>query len=152
MPLRLPEQFQKQGSKVFKQAGQNHVSSTGWIRIAGRLTKDAQNKAVSNELRLSAAYDTMLNFALVVLSAQKYRVTSEDGHHAQTLKAACAYIGASDGLFDRVDAIRTVRHDKYAGIEVKDADVVAAVSAMDEFIALAAEWLKQTHPGFPSKA
>lgn len=151
MQLRLPEQFVKEGSKVFHQAGQNAESSSSWLRIAAGYMKDAENKSVSNETRLSAAYDAMLNFALVALSAQRYRTTSADGHHVQALEAACACIGTSEGLFARVDAIRIVRNDKYAGIPVKDQDVAEAVATMKEFGELFGEWLKETHPGFSGK-
>jgi hypothetical protein len=149
MPLRSIEQFIGEGSKVFHRQAPNRDASRGWLRIAERLMRDSRNAKNSNETRLTAAYDSILNFALVVVSARGYRVTSADGHHAQTLEAACACIGAGTGLLDRIDAVRIVRNEKYAGIEVKDADVAAAAKALSEFTALCADWLKRTHPGFP---
>lgn len=149
MPLRMPEQFEKEGSKVFVRAASNRESARGWIRIAQRLIRDAANVSVSNETRLSAAYDAMLNFALVIVTAHGYRITSAEGHHAQTLESACALIGASSGLFDRIDAVRDVRNDKYAGIEIEAEDVAVAIAALNEFAPLAAEWLKAKHTGFP---
>jgi hypothetical protein len=149
MPLRSVEQFIAEGSKVFHRQAPNREAARGWLRIAARLIRDSRNSKNSNETRLTAAYDAILNFGLVVVSAGGYRVTSAEGHHAQTLEAACARIGASTGLSDRIDAVRVVRNEKYAGIEVKDADVLAAAKALDEFSSLCADWLKKIHKGFP---
>ena len=148
MPLRTPDQFMQEGSRVFHRAAPNKDSAVGWLRISERFMKDAVNTVISPDLRLIAAYQAMLNFAFVVVSAQGYRVTAADGHHVQTLEAACALIGASTGLSDRIDAIRDVRNDNYAGIECTVSDVASALKALNEFTPLCAQWLATRHPTF----
>lgn len=72
VPLRLPDQFTREGSQVFRispRAERSLVKRAA--SLAERYMKDAENASVSNETRLSAAYDAMLNFALVALSAEK---------------------------------------------------------------------------------
>ena len=70
MPLRTPDQFMQEGSRVFHRAAPNKDSAVGWLRISERFMKDAVNTVISPDLRLIAAYQAMLNFAFVVVSAQ----------------------------------------------------------------------------------
>jgi hypothetical protein len=69
--------------------------------------------------------------ALAVLNAQGWRSRSVDGHHAYVLEAACAAAGASVATFDRLDAIRQVRNQKYAGIERTESDFRDAKAALE---------------------
>src|SRR2546425_4698001 len=95
MPLRKPEDFAAQGSKVFRKAPVNRESIQGWVAISGAKAKDSMNTENSTSTRLGAAYDSVFNLSLAVLASRGWRCTSADGHHVQALEAACAYAGTS---------------------------------------------------------
>jgi hypothetical protein len=83
--------------------------------------------------------------ALAALNAEGWKSRSVEGHHAFVLEAACASVGAGDATFYRLDALRDVRNQKYAGIERTAADLRDAKAAFDEFSAIAVEWLQLNH-------
>lgn len=132
--LRKPEDFYKEGSKVFRKAPVNRESIQGWVGIARGKVADAQRKENSRTTRLGAAYDAVLNLSFAVLATKGWRCTSADGHHAQALEAAACYANVTDSVFDRVDAIRDLRNNQCRGIEPSEADVEAALSAMGRMI------------------
>lgn len=47
--------------------------------------------------------------------------------------------------FDRLDAIREVRNQKYAGIERTEADLRDAKAALGDFSNVAVHWLQASH-------
>ncbi len=57
--LRKPEDFYKEGSKVFRKAPFNAVSIKGWVTISEGKVADALRVEDSNTTRLGAAYDAM---------------------------------------------------------------------------------------------
>lgn len=128
--LRKPEQFQQEGSKVFRRAPVNVASIDGWVRISGGKAADAARKANSASTRLGAAYDAVFNLSLAVLCKNGWRCTAADGHHAQALEAACAYAGVATSVFDEVDAMRDMRNNQYQGIEPTAQDVAYALEVM----------------------
>lgn len=128
--LRKPEQFQQEGSKVFRRAPVNVASIDGWVRISGGKAADAARKANSASTRLGAAYDAVFNLSLAVLCKNGWRCTAADGHHAQALEAACAYAGVATSVFDEVDAMRDMRNNQYQGIEPTVQDVAYALEVM----------------------
>lgn len=129
--LRKPEDFYKEGSKVFRKAPVNRESIQGWVGIARGKVADAQRKENSRTTRLGAAYDAVLNLSFAVLATKGWRCTSGDGHHAQALEAAASYANVTDSVFDRVDAIRDLRNNQYRGVEPSEDDVEAALNAMN---------------------
>lgn len=132
--LRKPEQFVREGSKVFRKAPVNTVSIEGWVKIASGKAGDAARKANSGSTRVGAAYDTVFNLSLAVLSKHGWRCTSADGHHAQALEAACAYAGIGQSVFDEVDAMRDLRNNQYQGIEPTLQDVEYALEVMNRVV------------------
>ena len=129
--LRKPEQFLGEGSKVFRKAPVNTVSIEGWVKIAGGKAADAGRTANSASTRLGAAYDAVFNLSLAVLCKNGWRCTAADGHHVQTLEAACAYVGIGSSVFDEVDAMRDMRNNQYQGIEPTSRDVEYALEVMN---------------------
>lgn len=97
--LRKPEDFLREGSKVFRKAPVNTASIEGWVKISGGKAADAGRKANSASTRLGAAYDSVFNLSLAVLCKKGWRCTAADGHHAQALEAACAYAGITASVF-----------------------------------------------------
>ena len=83
--------------------------------------------------RFEAAYDAAFFVALAVLNAEGWKSRSVEGHHGFVLEAACAAAGTSVATFDRLDAIRDVRNQKYVGIERKEADLRDAKAVFDDF-------------------
>ena len=61
------------------------------------------------------------------------------------LEAACEALGAGEGLFDRVDAIRDVRNQKYTGISRSRKDYEFSLKVLDEFAQSASAWFAQHH-------
>lgn len=132
--LRKPEQFQQEGSKVFRRAPVNVASIDGWVRISGGKAADAARKANSASTRVGAAYDAVFNLSLAVLCKNGWRCTAADGHHAQALEAACAYAGVAASVFDEVDAMRDMRNNQYQGIEPSAQDVEYALEVMGRVV------------------
>ena len=129
--LRKPEDFYKEGSKVFRKAPVNRESLQGWVKIAAGKVADANRKENSPTTRLGAAYDAVLNLSFAVLASKGWRCTSDHGHHAQALEAAASYANITESVFDRVDAIRDLRNNQYQGIEPSEDDIAAALAAME---------------------
>lgn len=132
--LRKPEDFYKEGSKVFQKAPVNRLAIQGWVNICKGKIADASRKGNSASTRLGAAYDAVLNLSLAVVSSNGWRTGSADGHHAQTLEAACSYAGVTQAVFDQLDAIRDLRNDQYQGAEPTEADVAYAIASMERLV------------------
>lgn len=130
MPLRKPEDFAREGSKVFRKAPVNRASIDGWIAISQGKVADAQRSANSASTRLGAAYDSVFNLSLAVLCKHGWRCTAADGHHAQGLEAACSICGIGQSLFDEVDALRDMRNNQYQGVEPSEQDVAYALDVV----------------------
>jgi hypothetical protein len=116
-----------------------------WIEAAQDKAKDADNRSVSLGTRFEAAYDAAFFVALAVLNAEGWKSRSVDGHHAFVLEAACAAVNTGVATFDRLDAIREVRNQKYAGIRRTVADLTDANAALREFSGIAVAWLQSHH-------
>lgn len=115
-----------------------------WIEAAQAKALDAGNKTVSVGTRFEAAYDAAFFVALAVLNAQGWKSRSVEGHHGFVLEAACQAVGTGDATFDRLDAVRDIRNQKYAGIARTLDDVRDARAAFTAFSQIAVDWL-QTH-------
>lgn len=142
MSLRRPEDFYNEGSKVFRKAPVNRESIRGWVQIARDKAKDSFNLDNSTSTRLSASYDAVFNLCLAVVAAHGWRVGSSDGHHAQTLEAACAYANTGSRAFDDMDAVRDLRNGQYDGVAPKAADVDFAQESLKHLYPLLLELLK----------
>lgn len=92
-----------------------------------------------------AAYDAAFFVALAVLNAEGWKSRSVEGHHVFVLEAGCAAAGAGVATFDRLDAMRDVRNQKYAGIERTEADLRDALAALEGFSNIAVQWLQANH-------
>src|SRR5712671_3924540 len=106
MPLNKPNDFVKAGSKVFRQAPVDRDAIRGWVSIAQGKAKDCLKRDNSTNTRLGAAYDSVLNLSPAVLCSKGWRTTAADGHHKESLEAACACAGVSVSAFDDMDAVR----------------------------------------------
>ena len=142
--LRTAEQLRLQ-EKAFVPAAQDKGAVRGWIAAAHEKRCDADVESVSTGTRFEASYDAIFSLALVVVNAIGMRHRSVDGHHAYVLEAACAAIGAGDAMFDRIDAVREIRNQKYAGLQRTPADLLDARAALDDFASVVATWLQANH-------
>jgi len=143
--LRTARQLQTEAS-AFVPCPRDKVAVRSWIGAAEAKSGDAANESVSLGTRFEAAYDAAFFVALAVLNADGWKSRSVDGHHAFVLEAACAAVGARVATFDRLDAVREVRNQKYADIERTAADLRDARASLDEFANIAAQWLQSRHP------
>lgn len=132
--LRKPEDFYKEGSKVFRKAPFNVSSIKGWVTISEGKVADSLRAENSSTTRLGAAYDAILNLSFALLCSKGWRCTSADGHHVQALEAACAYAGLSSNVFDQLDAIRDLRNDQYQGVPATSKDVDEALALMERVV------------------
>ena len=142
--LRTAQQLQTEAS-AFALCPQDKRAVRSWIEAAQDKARDAGNATVSLGTRFEAAYDATFFVALAILNAAGWKHRPGDGHHAFVLEAACASVGATVASFDRLDAIREVRNQKYAGIERTAADLQDAKAAFEEFSEIAVDWLKTKH-------
>lgn len=140
--LRRPDDFYKEGSKVFRQAPVGRDAIKGWAAIAAGKAKDAMNPANSPSTRLGAAYDSVFNLSLAVLLSRGWRCGSADGHHTQTLEASCAYAGVTETVFDQMDAVRDLRNSQYDGRPPTEADVALAIKSMERLAPVLLELIK----------
>lgn len=102
--------------------------------------------SVSLGTRFEAAYDATFFLALAVLNAAGWKHRPVERHHSFVLEAACAAIGVRETAFDRLDAVRDVRNQKYAGIERTEGDLLDAQAAFEAFSSSAVGWLSVHHP------
>lgn len=142
--LRTAKQLQTEAS-AFAPCPQDKRAVRSWIEAARDKAGDADNATVSLGTRFEAAYDAAFFVALAVLNAAGWKHRPGDGHHVFVLEAACTAAGATVATFDRPDAIREVRNQKYAGIERTAADLQDAKAAFVEFSDIAVDWLKANH-------
>ncbi len=131
MALHKPEDFVREGSRVFRRAPVNTASINGWIAISKGKVADAHRTVNSPSTRLGAAYDSVFNLSLAVLCKQGWRCTAGDGHHVQGLEAASGICAIGQALFDEVDALRDMRNNQYQGIEPTEKDVAYALEVMN---------------------
>jgi hypothetical protein len=142
--LRTAKQLKAEAS-AFAPCPQDKTAVRAWIVASQAKAKDADNDTVSLGTRFEAAYDAAFFVALAVLNAEGWKSRSVEGHHGYVLEAACAAAGASVATFDRLDAMREVRNQKYAGIERTQADLRDARAAFEEFSNIAVQWLQGSH-------
>jgi hypothetical protein len=142
--LRTAKQLQAEAS-AFAPCPQDKRAVRSWIEAAQAKSRDADNTSVSIGTRFEAAYDAAFFVALAALNASGWKHRAVDAHHAYVLEAACAATGASSAMFDRLDAVREVRNQKYAGIERTEADLRDAKAAFEAFSTVAVGWLQAHH-------
>jgi acyl transferase domain-containing protein len=142
--LRTAKQLQTD-EDAFQPCPQDKKAVRAWIEAAKEKSKDADNATVSLGTRFEAAYDAAFTVALAVLNAAGWRHRAVNGHHSFVLEAACAAAGASDATFDRLDAIRDIRNQKYTGVSRTEADLQDAKDGFEEFSKVAVAWLQAEH-------
>lgn len=131
---------------AFHPCPRDKITVRGLIEAAQRKSNDAVLDKNSLDTRVEANYDACFNLALAVLNAHGWKPKAIAEHHEFTLEAACSIVGATQSLFDRVDAIRQVRNLKYTGVSRTQRDVDYARQVLTEFSSLAIEWLGKNHP------
>ena len=132
--------------QAFHPCPQDRATVMALLASESRKRDDALLEANSLDTRVEATYDACFNIALAVLNAQGWKARPLPAHHRHTLEAACEAIGASAGLFDRVDAIRDVRNQKYTGVSRNRKDYEFSLKVLDEFAQVASAWFAARHP------
>lgn len=143
MPLLKPDEFYAKGSKVFRKAPVNRSAIQGWVQISQGKVSDAMKPDNSPGTRLGAAYDSVLNLSLAVLASKGWRVSSAEGHHAQSLEAACSYAGVTESVFNDMDAVRDLRNNQYDGVPASQDDVKFAIVSMERLVPPLLHMLKE---------
>lgn len=133
--------------QAFQPCPQDRATIAALLAAAARKREDALREANSLDTRVEANYDACFNIALAVLNAHGWKARPLPAHHRYTLEAACEAIGAGEALFDRVDAIRDVRNQKYTGISRSRKDYEFSLRVLDEFAHAAGAWFGARHAG-----
>lgn len=141
--LRSAKQLQIQAS-AFVPCPRDKTAIRAWLEAATDKAADSDNPSASVGTRFEAAYDATFFVALAVLNASGWKHRAIEGHHAFVLEAACEAVGSGVSLADRLDAVREVRNQKYAGMGRTAGDLRDAKAAFETFSTLAIAWL-QTH-------
>jgi hypothetical protein len=138
-------------ASAFVPCPRDKTAIRAWIEAANDKAADSGNSSVSVGTRFEAAYDATFFVALAVLNASGWKHRAIEGHHAFVLEAACEAVGAGIALADRLDSVREVRNQKYAGMGRTPADLTDAKAAFEAFSALAIDWLQTHHAALLSR-
>lgn len=126
---------------VFAAVQRDKVMAQKFLAASDRKAADSKIEQLSNDSRVEAAYDALYNLSAAVLACVGFRAICNDSHHILVLEAVCAEIGASNELFQKVDALRKIRNLKYNGATRSYADYKVAASLLDEFSNLVKVWM-----------
>lgn len=117
------------------------------LSLVERGIADSKVEAISDDLRVIAAFGAALAAASVALRASGYRVRSRDSH-LRTVECLEFTIGASDNLIRRMKALSQKRNatNYDAAGNVSAQELQLAVRTADELQGLVVSWLKERHP------
>lgn len=118
------------------------------LGVADRDIADSQAKGISNDTRLSLAYNAALQLAVAALAASGYRA-GRRAHHYRAIQSLAFTIGASTDLVDQLDAFRKKRnisdYERAGAVSNHEAKQMLALAyALREKVTV---WLKKNHPG-----
>ncbi|MDB5817288.1 MAG: hypothetical protein JWQ11_928 [Rhizobacter sp.] len=114
MTIRKPKQIAQDEPRVARPNAVNKATVQDLLKAGVAKCEDAQ-KDVSGPTRVELCFDVALFCGLAVFEAEGLRVGSETGHHKLILEGLAGALGYSEGIHDRLDAMRRLRSSKYTG-------------------------------------
>jgi hypothetical protein len=127
---------------VFRRRAADWHAIGNFVQESADKAAAARNEKDKPGNRVDSAYDAIHMMCLASLGAESYRTTAEQGHHRDLLEAMCERVGGGQGLLDRMEAHMEARNRKYTGAGRSLQDAIDAVKVMEEFLALAEDWIK----------
>lgn len=119
------------------------------FEAADRDLADCQVSGLSDDWRLSIAYNAALQSATAALAARGYRAAGE-GHHHHVIQSLSSTCGADALLIAQLDKFRKKRnlsHYEKAGV-VSGMEAEEAIALAKELRKRVEEWLKENYPEY----
>ena len=120
----------------------------GLIEVVERSLTDAGVEAISEDLRLIAAYNAILTSAKIALRAAGYRAPNQAGHHILTFETLKYTVAADDREIRRLKAFAvqrgTATYD--AAGATSASQLRSAIRAAEELQKKVMAWLRDHHP------
>jgi hypothetical protein len=125
----------------------NAVEIQKLLAAAHRSLKDARVQEVSLELRFDAAYNAILQAALIALMANGYRPdTNQPGHHVTVLQLLPKTMGLPGGRLAVLDALRRKRNlAYYIGEDIDEGSLKQCVKEAERLQEEVTAWLAASH-------
>jgi len=117
------------------------------LAAARRSLKDARVQEISLELRFDAAYNAIMQAALVALMANGYRPdTNQPGHHMTVLQLLPKTLGLPGGRLAVLDTLRRKRNlANYIGEDIDEGSVKQCVKEAERLQEEVSAWLAASH-------
>jgi hypothetical protein len=117
------------------------------LAAARRSLKDARVQEISLELRFDAAYNAILQAALVALMANGYRPdTNQPGHHVTVLQLLPKTMGLPGGRLAVLDTLRRKRNlANYIGEDIDEGSLKQCVKEAERLQEEVTAWLAASH-------
>lgn len=117
------------------------------LAAARRSLKDAQVQEISLELRFDAAYNGIMQAALVALMANGYRPdTNQPGHHMTVLQLLPKTMGLPGGRLAVLDTLRRKRNlANYIGEDIDERSLEQCVNEAERLQGEVTAWLAASH-------
>jgi len=118
------------------------------LDIISRGLKDAKVEAISDDLRLIAAFNAALTAASVALRACGYRVSPQQGHHMKMIDTMEYTLKSDTSLIRKMRVIskrrNTTSYDSAGSVSAQELE--QAINVADELQQHVTAWLKENHP------
>lgn len=117
------------------------------LAAARRSLKDAQVQEISLGLRFDAAYNALMQAALVALMANGYRPdTNQPGHHMTVLQLLPKTMGLPGGRLAVLDTLRRKRNlANYIGEDIDERSLEQCVNEAERLQEEVTAWLAASH-------
>jgi len=114
---------------------------------ARRSLRDARVEQISLELRFDAAYNSILQNALVALMVNGYRPsTSQPGHHQTILQLLPKTMGLPGNRWVVLDALRRKRNvTNYDGENIDEGSLLQCIKQAERLQEEVSAWLAKNH-------
>ena len=117
------------------------------LAAARRSLKDSRVQEISLELRFDAAYNSILQAALVALMVNGYRPdTNQPGHHMTVLQLLPRTMGLPGKRLALLDTLRRKRNlANYTGEDIDEGSFEACVRAAERLLEDVTAWIAVSH-------
>jgi hypothetical protein len=117
------------------------------LTAARRSLKDAGVDQISLELRFDAAYNSILQSALVALMVNGYRPsTNQPGHHMTIIQLLPKTLGIPGKRLAVLDTLRRKRNvTNYIGEDIDDGSFLQCVKEAERLLEEVSAWLAKNH-------
>lgn len=120
----------------------------GLLGLVARALKDADVKAISDDLRFQAAFSAALTSANIALRASGYRTRVQTGHHQKIVESLELTLGSDPRLIHKLKVLSKKRNATAydASGTVSQQELAEAIKVATELSRAISEWLSAKHP------